>query len=761
MPSASRRVAYQASEQGREGVILEDSQGQEITQREAVERLGGAQAPYVELVSDASRIEVEALKVRRPDLEPEQVMARHFAAQARELAPLGRAVVAVHGEPDGSYHAHILLPGSEADYPRLEGRRGAAQQAWDRAWKAEKPFHPLRDRASREAAERLESEIRGLRKEANRLAKEARPTDADAEIRWKKREAVAAAREKIEAQLHTKTSEALALRYRSRGQEGSLEHLVEVDREAHRHTAEARRIAQERDGIGRERNAREDRDLFRHLTAAERIPHRDAAFRRDLAAIAARQKLDLERAPEWNREGLQARHQVECEVLLLRHQAARLRDLEGEQAKVLDRPKSGLRALLEGRQDPPRDLLAERQALEVRALFLEAEGRGRSVPAVVAARLSARHAQEVEDLEARATMAQLTPEARTEWREATFQRRCEALREGARAELEALQKEAPSAARAARTEAVGHRRDCLLEALDLERKAANLRDLERTGIAQSTQAMPERHRLEEAALRLRARTSGLEGADPADLAKLRARHRAERLGLAQRAGVRAVSAASKATQKAVALLPRAALHSANKALKAQITEDNTSASRDAEQVLRMAEGAAVGVAQVAISTALTAAQEAAKAAIHQARHLAEGLADVAKGISVGVASGNPFAGARVTGEALARVGGEVLKDAAQDAAQGVARVPQDAARAIKSALTLDVLGAAAHAGATAVAVARKGADMIRGKHSMPLDKVVDLAAKIPIIGIAAKVTKLAAEVAMGASTLAKGIDLER
>lgn len=156
MPSLSRRVHYQASEVGRDGVQMVDARANTLSKEEAIERLGGENAPYIELVSDCSRLETEAICSRHPELHPDEAMAQHFASQAHHLDPSGRAVVAVHREPDGSYHSHHLLPGIEADYGRLEGPRGEAQKAFEKAWMGGKPFHPVRDRGAKEAADRSE-----------------------------------------------------------------------------------------------------------------------------------------------------------------------------------------------------------------------------------------------------------------------------------------------------------------------------------------------------------------------------------------------------------------------------------------------------------------------------------------------------------------------------------------------------------------------------------------------------------------------------
>lgn len=815
MPALSRRVHYQASEVGRDGVQVVDAQGNALDKEEAIERLGGDNAPYIELVSDSSRLQTEALCARHPEQHPDEVMARHYAAQARHLDPSDRAVVAVHREPDGSYHAHLLLPGTEAEYGRLEGPRGAAQKAYDQAWMEGKAFHPVRDKAAKEAADRSEEQARALRKEANRVAREGRSEHPDAEVRHRVRMENVAKREDIEARLHAQNLETLALRYRARRQEGSLEHRVEVEREERRHKAQTNLVERLRTGFARERDARNDREAFKHLNAAQRLVLRQEALEREMAVVLERQIQDLKGATEHTRQELLSRHKAETEAILLRHQIARQKDQEQDFAK--------------GTKNIDVVQAAERQAMERRALQLEAEGRGQDRPTEASIRrLEARHERETLALEARKAASLKSPRERVAWREGVLLRQQDAVRAHAQIELDVLGDDPRSAAKRLEIE---NRRDRTLEVLAAQNEVARIRERERevgssdsllgrvadknlrrfalgraTLVASRGSLMAERHRLEEKVLHLQAQAYGRPRADASDLQKLHTRQAAERAALAgggaKDAARTVTKPAKKVAKKVLTMAPRAALKALDKALKAGQKQPRNKAVRDLNQVGDIAQGGALSAAQGVAQVGVTAVQEAAKIAIHQARHAAQAIGEIGKGVAAGIATGNPLAGVKVASEGLGRVAGESAKDLAQDAAKGTKAVSRDAvqaakqsteqvlqgltsfgmnaapqevqaltkagkelaqgaAKTVKSAVSMDLVGTVTNAAGTAIGTAKELTGIVRGKLPLPLDKAFDLAAKLPIVGIAARVAKLGAELSVGAQAAAKTLDLDR
>jgi hypothetical protein len=163
---------------------------------------------------------------------------------------------------------------------------------------------------------------------------------------------------------------------------------------------------------------------------------------------------------------------------------------------------------------------------------------------------------------------------------------------------------------------------------------------------------------------------------------------------------------------------------------------------------------------------------------------------------------NPFAGAKVAAEGYSKVGATAAKDAVQDAQSGGKAVTKDAIQAggdsaqkalaglgsmglaaappelqasiratkeatmaalktAKSIVTLDFIGAGTSAGEGVLGVAKEGSAMLRGSLPMPVEKVADLASKIPLVGIVVKGAKLAAELGVGASKAAKVVELDR
>jgi len=421
MPSLERREHYLASEHEREQAELLDVDGQQQTIDQAVQRLGGVHAEYHELVSAASLLESKCLAARHPDRTEAEVMGKHFAAQARELDPTGRASVAVHQAANGSWHAHIDLPGREV--PGLRGPHGLAIRAWDRAWDQGKALPPPSDFAALAEAKRLRSEIATLRQEikASRKEEKARlgATQDAAQrnaLRAKYGERTAA----LEAKLHDLQTRRLEAFYGARGCAGSLEHQVELEREEYRHRGEERKIQQAELGQ-RIRLARQipDQERFCELGAAERLPIRAAALARELEIVA--QKHDFEAggmapdSPELAE--LRERQSAENTSILLRFEVSKLRDREtdlsrqggvatnwanqlrdqvGAHRRYSKKTLSRWATTYEGRKV----LMAERHSLEGQVLQKGAEGSGRAAPTETQLRkLHQRQARERKDLE--------------------------------------------------------------------------------------------------------------------------------------------------------------------------------------------------------------------------------------------------------------------------------------------------------------------------------------------------------------------------
>jgi hypothetical protein len=714
MPMLARRVNYQAASGSRESAQLVDMLGREVPEAEAVKRLGGKNAAYVEVLSAPSRLECEAICVRRPDLDREDAMAAHFAAQARIMDPTGKAIVAVHGDADGGHHAHILLPGVEKDYKQLSGENGFAQWAWKRAYWQERPEAPIRDlvanRQSKELGKALaDLDFKGSRNALTKGQREALKNATTAQDRLAIRENFRTRERDLEARHRELKLAQLEVQFAARGMAGSLDHQVEIEFENVRHQGEARRAEARR--IGQEAyqaryNSADLREAFKHMSALERVAVRAKALERELVVLKARfdaEKRFIDQDPtrfeadKPDAKVEQDRHCEEaCKGALLRHQATLLRDRE------------------EGIAKAPGQSIAER---------------------LVRNRL----------------------------------RRCVSRIPGA---------------------SIGLRAQALLG---------------------RTELMQQRHPMEREALVAEAQSKGLKEPSPKALAKLETRQAKECKGLAKsKAKLALLTPTRQATRTLKRFSTRAIVGSISKArqglkklMEASKKGKGVEKPRSMEYLeagQQAAEGAALGVVTGAGKVALMVAVEAGKAALHQAQNAGQAVAVTAQAIATGIV--NPFAGAKVAAEGYSKVGATAAKNVVQDAQSGGKAVTKDAMQAgrdsaqqaltglgsmglaaappelqasiratkeatmaalktAKSLITLDFIGAGASAGEGVLGVAKEGSAMLHGSLPMPVEKVVDLASKIPLVGIVAKGAKIAAELGIGASNAAKIIEISR
>jgi len=697
--------------------MMVDSRGQELSKDDAIMRMGGKDAAYIEIVSAPSRLEVECLlaRARYPDLEREEVMAAHFARQALILDPSGKAVVAVHGSSDGGFHAHILLPGDKGGYKRLEGPYGQSQYAFDKAWEQDRPKPQIRDWNAHGRAKEIEAALTKLDFQAARKAlvqgqKDALKVAATPEERNAIREGFAQRERVLESENHSLQVAKLEAFYRARGTAGSLEHQVKLAREEMRHTAEDRRAEARRLGQNAYQarySSADQKEAFRHLNAAERAPIRAEALARELDVLKARYAAekgvidqDPTRFPEDKEESKadQDRHCEEAiKAALLRHQASLLRDREEDIQKAPGQTfgEKWVRSRLRGnlskipgatiamRADALQtrtDLMAARHSLERQALVAEARSRGlQEPPAKALVKLDARQEKERNSLgESKAKLALLTPSRQ-----------------------------------------VG-------------------KTLKRSG---------------------------------------------------SRAIVGGISKAREGLKK----LQKAASKKGKEVEKPRTMEHLDSGQQVAEGAVL---GAVAGVGKVG----LTAAMEGGKAALSQAQNAGQAIAVTAQAIATGLV--DPLAGAKEAASGYSKVGAAVAKDAMQDvqsgsknvskdavqeakstaqqtlgglASMGISAMPEELQACIratkaatmaaistaKSVITLDVLGAASSAGGGVLEVAKEGGAAIRGSLPLPMEKVMDLAAKIPLVGIVAQGAKLGLELGAGAAKAAKSIDIDR
>jgi len=713
MQSLARRVSYMAAEEGRESVQLVDSLGQELSKAEAIAQLGGKQAAYVEVVSALSRLETEAVCAHHPEMDRADAMAAHFAAQAKVMDPSGKAIVAVHESPDG-FHGHILLPGAEEDYKQLQGENGFAQWAWKRAFWQNRPKSPVRNEEANRKAKEIGKTLADLnfkvfRDDLTRGQREALKNAVTAQERLAIRESFRTRERDLEARHHALKLAHLEAQFAARGLAGSLDHQVEIEFESARHQgevrrAEARRIGQ--DAYQARFASADNREAFRHLSAADRSPIRAKALARELTVLKARyeaEKTFIDQDPtRFDADKPEAKAEQDrrceeaCKGAFLRHEAAVLRDCEEDLVR------------------------APGQSIGEKLLRSRLRGTLSRIPG------------------------------------ATLGMRAQALHT-------------------------------------------------RTGL------MAERHSLERQALRAEARSRGLVAPSAKATAKLETRQDKERKGLAQckiklallTPGRQVARTLKRSGTRAIAgsiARARQGLHRLLKAnQKGRVVEKSRSLEH-LEAVQNVAEGAALGAVAGAGKVALTIAMEAGKAALTQALHAGEAAMVTAQAVAAGIV--NPLAGAKVASEGYSKVGTEAVKDVANSIQSGTKKVSKDALQAgrdsanqalagmgtmglsamppelqasiratkeatvatlktVKNILTLDLIGAGTSAGEGALGVIREGSTMLRGNLPMPIDKILDLASKIPLVGTVAKGAKLTAELGAGGATAAKVIGIDR
>jgi hypothetical protein len=110
---------------------------------------------------------------------------------------------------------------------------------------------------------------------------------------------------------------------------------------------------------------------------------------------------------------------------------------------------------------------------------------------------------------------------------------------------------------------------------------------------------------------------------------------------------------------------------------------------------------------------------------------------------------------------LASMGCNALPPELQASIRASKEMTIAAIKTAKSLITLDLIGVGTSAGEGAIGVVREGGAMLRGSLPMPLEKAMDLAAKVPLLGIVAQGAKLGLELGAGAAQAAKVLGIDR
>lgn len=714
MASLGRRVHYQASEVDRESVQVVDSEGQDLSVEQSLERMGGPEHAYTEVVSDASRLETRALCERHPDMEPEEVMRAHFVEQARLLEEKyysGERVItiAVHGEPDGSYHAHLLLPSDRTDLRNLDGQHGEARRAWDAAWRKDRKLNAIRDPLKREEARAeqvvLRARIKEIQEEKKALDHELREArkGQDVERTHQANRAYAEQAGGLEERRHALEIERIYKFFVARKMTDTLEHKVEQAAELDRHVAAERQAQAAKFGLQRAdvvRQNRAEREDFKHLNAAQRLKIREAGLERELAVVRD--------AQAWRMSGMQPgtpeheaqveRHQNEVEGILLRHEAAKLRDQDrdlaqagGQRTGWSDRlreavgasPRRHAKTLIRWSQTYPlrKKMMEQRHNLERRALTASAAGRGREPGQDAIARLSKRQT----------------------------------------AERKALASE-PSRMGADRMKSAA-----ISKGKAVARGVAKLPSEAVKKVQKALEKLHKGHK----------QGPKIEGAEVF-------KRTAERIGHSAVAGV------AKVATTAAVETGKAALHQARHAAEAVKVTAQAIAVGVVNPLAGVKE-AGRGYAEVGAKSGQTAGKDLVSGAKNTSRDAATAAKDTAQqGLGSLVSGGLSAAPQEV--QALART----LKEAVAASARATRQL-------VQGVVTLNPLqaigGTATEVAKVGLAVGKEATKMVAAKLPMPVEKTLDLAAKIPVLGLAAKAAKLSAEVSVGGLT--KGPDLGR
>jgi hypothetical protein len=320
--------------------------------------------------------------------------------------------------------------------------------------------------------------------------------------------------------------------------------------------------------------------------------------------------------------------------------------------------------------------------------------------------------------------------------------------------------------------------------------------------------MSERHEIEREMLQAQAESRG-KSVSPEAAERLSSRQAKELAALTSGISSRAGAKLSSKAQTKLKAGARKAVHAPLKALKklAKAHEKGTgrggdhALKRDLDRVESSAHSLLAAAGTAAAKTALTAVTEAAKGIARQTRHVADAAQVTTRAVTTGLVS--PATAAKEAASGYAKVGGEAAKTAAKDLADGTKKTAREAGEGAKETLgqglqsitsfgvgampqeiqaaigvlkegtkatvqtltglaRLDLLGAATSAGRGAVQVAGEAAKGLKGDLGI-VGKPLNLAAKIPIIGIVPGLAKQAAELTLGAGSVAgkaKSIDLD-
>ena len=284
-----RRSFYLIAEHDRDSARLLDSEGRELSAREAIALMGGPNADYYEVILAPSVAECRSLEARNPE-NRQQAIEQSGLRMIQTLANGRRHFLAIH-EQDGRFHFHFVIAGPMPE--RTLGRHGSIQKQWKRELLGDEPR--IQDWEAHRRFKELRAQLQSVIEEQRDLARQRREALREAGPNRKREVAHPfnqRALELLEAR-HALELAAIHARYEARGSLGTPRHHAEVEQAEHRHTTAQRSLDRRMQG-----RALPDRSQGRG--SAERALAHGAER---LALGAAEQALGGDRMPEPMRKG--------------------------------------------------------------------------------------------------------------------------------------------------------------------------------------------------------------------------------------------------------------------------------------------------------------------------------------------------------------------------------------------------------------------------------------------------------------------------
>jgi hypothetical protein len=289
-PSAlGRRAFYLIAEHDRDSARLLDSEGRELSAREAIALMGGPNAEYYEVILAPSDSECRHVEARN-QVTPRQAIEQAGLRMIRTQSNGRNHFLAIH-EQDGRFHFHFVIAGPMAE--RTLGRHGSVQKQWKRELLGDEPR--IQDWEAHRRFKELRAQLQVVIEEQRELTRQRREVMREADPE-RKREVAHPFDQRAFALLEARHALELAAvhaRYEARGSLGTPRHQAEVEQAEHRHTTAQRSLDRRMQG-----HALPSR--YQGRGAAERALAHGAER---LATNAAEQALGTDRLPVPLRKG--------------------------------------------------------------------------------------------------------------------------------------------------------------------------------------------------------------------------------------------------------------------------------------------------------------------------------------------------------------------------------------------------------------------------------------------------------------------------